>query len=464
MAHLVAEGPESGQRWCRELPDGVNLRLGRAPHSGWDVEWDKQISREHADLFYENEMLTVRKVEAARNPIHFDGETTPACALGYDESFRIGRTEFRLVQWPPGEAEPAAEGDASAVPEDSREIGDYVISRLLGRGGMGSVYLARHKSSGQDVALKVLGPDQSSDPELVRRFQLEGEFAQGLKHDNLVEVLETGADDGRHFIAQEFVDGDDIGQVIKQRGQLPLKRTVSIIRQLAGALAYLHRSTLIHRDIKPSNLLISRAGTPKLADMGVARSLDADSDSSQLTQAGAVVGTIDYISPEQADNSHTADARSDIYSLGCTWYEMLTGSPPYPDGSLTDKINAHATQPPPNPRDINPNVPEALVAVLNRMMAKSPDRRHQSIEELIEDIDADTLVQGEVSNSVLAALAESAAEFTLDDDAAAEPALAERPLVVRCGNCGRSYKVRAKLAGKRLKCRECGEAIEAESQ
>jgi len=464
MAHLVAEGPESGERWCRELPAGVNLRLGRSPHSGWDVEWDKQISREHADLFYEDEMLTVRKVEAARNPIHFDGETTPACALGYDEAFRIGRTVFRLVERPPGETEPADDNDDTDAPEASQQIGDYVISRPLGTGGMGSVFLARHKTSGQDVALKVLGPDQSKNPELVRRFQLEGEFAQGLKHDNLVEVLETGTADGRHFIAQEFVDGADIGQVIQQRGRLPLKRTVSIIRQLAEALAYLHRSNIIHRDIKPSNVMISRDGSPKLADMGVARSLEADSDSSQLTQAGAVVGTVDYISPEQADDSHTADARSDIYSLGCTWYEMLTGSPPFPDGSLTDKINAHATQPPPNPRDLNPDVPEALAAVIDRMMAKSPDRRHQSIEELLEDLDTDTLVQEEVSNSVLAALAESSGEFTLEDEAPAKPAAGDGPLIIRCKNCGRSYKVRARLAGKRLKCRECGEAIEAESQ
>ena len=113
MAHLVAEGPESGQGWCRELPAGVNLRLGRSPQSGWDVAWDKQISREHADLFYENELLTIRQVDAARNPIHFDGETTPACALGYDESFRIGQTVFRLVEQPPGTTEPADTSDTS---------------------------------------------------------------------------------------------------------------------------------------------------------------------------------------------------------------------------------------------------------------------------------------------------------------------------------------------------------------
>lgn len=452
MAHLVAVGPEPGQRWCRELPSGRSLRLGRSPESGWDVAWDRQISREHVDLVFENDLLTVRQIEAARNPIRFEDETTPACAVGYGESFRIGRTVFQLVD----------ESPDTATPEDTRQIGDYVISRLLGTGGMGSVYLARHKSTGRDVALKVLGDNQSNDPDLLRRFQLEGEVASGLNHANLVEVLETGTSDGTHFIAQEFVDGADLGHLIAQHGALPLKRTVSIIQQVSEALAFLHRRNIIHRDIKPSNLLVSRDGNLKLADMGVARSLDADSDSGQVTQVGNVVGTVDYIAPEQIDDSHSADARSDIYSLGCAWYEMLTGSPPFPEGSLTDKINAHATQPPPDPRELKSGIPEAVVAVLERMMAKSPAQRHQSIEELLDDLKTDTLVQREVSSSVLAALAESTGEFNLEEES--QPRQSTGPVVVRCPNCGRSYKVRAKLAGKRLKCRECGEPIDTEAQ
>jgi serine/threonine protein kinase len=463
MAHLVAEGPEPGQTWCRELAAGATIRLGRSPESGWDVAWDNQISREHADLIFNDDLLTVRQVESARNPIHFDGESTPACALGYDETFRIGQTEFRLIQ----QTDDKSNHDSDDS-DDSHRIGDYVVSRLLGTGGMGSVYLARHTSSGHDVALKVLGADQARNPELVRRFQLEGQLAQGLRHQNLVEVLETGVADNTHFIAQEFIDGADISQWLVQRGTLPLKRTISIIRQVAEALAYLHRNNIIHRDVKPSNLLMTRDGTPRLADMGVARSLEADSDSSQVTQAGAVVGTIDYIAPEQADDSHSADARSDIYSLGCTWYEMLTGSPPFPDGGLTDKINAHATQPPPNPRNLNPDVPEALVAVLDRMMAKSPNQRHQSIEELLDDIATDTLMQQEISSSVLAGLAESSVEFQLENNDSSpqpdKPLAQAQPLVVRCGHCRRSYKIAARLAGKRLKCRECGEAIEADAQ
>jgi serine/threonine protein kinase len=455
MAHLVAAGPETGQRWCRELPSGKVVRLGRSPGSGWDVAWDRQISREHAELVFDNDLLTVQKLETAQNPIHFDGEPTSACVLDYEDTFRIGQTVFQLVEQPP---------ESSTGPADPQHIGEYVISSLLGTGGMGSVYMARHVDTGQVVALKVLGSEQSNNPELLRRFQLEGEVARELKHLNLVEVLGTGSTGDIHYIVQEFVDGIDVGQLISQRGSLPVKRSISIIRQLAESLAYLHENNIIHRDIKPSNLLISRDGTAKLADMGVARLLEEESDSGQRTVVGTVVGTVDYIAPEQANDSHTADARSDIYSLGCTWYEMLTGSPPFPDGNLTAKITAHATQSPPDPRELNPDIPAGLVAVIMRMMAKLPRQRHQTIQELLDDIATDTLVQPEVSSSVLAALAESAGEFRLETPQPTTEAATAKPLVVRCSNCGQSYKVRAELAGKRLKCRECGKPIKAQAQ
>ncbi|MBO11755.1 MAG: hypothetical protein CMJ68_13455 [Planctomycetaceae bacterium] len=455
MAHLVAAGPETGQRWCRELPSGKVVRLGRSPGSGWDVAWDRQISREHAELVFDNDLLTVQKLETAQNPIHFDGEPTSACVLDYEDTFRIGQTVFQLVQQPP---------ESSTGPADPQHIGEYVISSLLGTGGMGSVYMASHVDTGQVVALKVLGSEQSNNPELLRRFQLEGEVARELKHLNLVEVLGTGSTGDIHYIVQEFVDGIDVGQLISQRGSLPVKRSISIIRQLAESLAYLHENNIIHRDIKPSNLLISRDGTAKLADMGVARLLEEESDSGQRTVVGTLVGTVDYIAPEQANDSHTADARSDIYSLGCTWYEMLTGSPPFPDGNLTAKITAHATQSPPDPRELNPDIPEGLVAVIMRMMAKLPRQRHQTIQELLDDIATDTLVQPEVSSSVLAALAESAGEFRLEAPQPTTEAATAKPLVVRCSNCGQSYKVRAELAGKRLKCRECGKPIKAQAQ
>ncbi|MDP7277528.1 MAG: protein kinase [Planctomycetaceae bacterium] len=459
MAHLVAEGPEPDHRWCRELPTGQLVRLGRAPEQGWDVAWDRQISRNHVDLCFADEMLTVKLVDGARNPLHFDGETTDACVLDLDESFRIGRTTFRLVTTPTATAT-----ETAAPSSHPQRIGPYAIVRLLGSGGMGSVYLASHQDTGQTVALKVLGQQHMADPHLLQRFQLEARAAQQLTHPNIVAVYEAATVDEISYIAQEFVDGIDIERLLQQRGRLTPARCLDIVRQVARALHHAHQQGIIHRDVKPSNLLITSDGTAKLADMGLARSVDHTGDS-RATMAGTVVGTVDYIAPEQADDSRAADARCDIYSLGCSWYEMLTGSPPFPDGNLTEKINAHATQPPPNPRDINPEVSEATVAVLNRMMAKSPDRRHQSAEALLEDIESDTLLQLDVSEDILAGLAESSGGFQLDDPEPSQPATgSSQALVANCGACGRSYRVRKELAGKKLKCRECGEVIRARAQ
>lgn len=459
MAHLVAEGSEPGHQWCRELPAGQPVCLGRAPEQGWDVSWDRQISRNHVDLLFADELLTVKLLASARNPLHFDGETTDACVLGFDESFRIGHTTFRLAATPPG----SATGPATPSPHP-RRIGPYAITRLLGSGGMGSVYLASHGDTGQTVALKVLGQQHMADPQLLKRFHLEAKAAQQLAHPNIVAVYEAATVDGMAYIAQEFVDGIDIERLLQQRQRLAPRRSLDIIRQVAGALQHAHQQGIVHRDIKPSNLLVTSDGTTKLADMGLARSVDAGD--SRVTMAGSVVGTIDYIAPEQADDSRSADARSDIYSLGCTWYEMLTGSPPFPNGNLTEKINAHATQPPPDPRDINPDVSEAIVAVLDRMMAKSPDQRHQSAEELLEDIENDMLLKTEVSEDILAGLADSSDELQLDDiPEPSQPATGSRQvLVATCDACGRSYRIRGELAGRKLKCRECGEVINARAQ
>lgn len=447
MAHLVAEGPEPQQRWSRELTEQTPIRLGRAPQQGWEVNWDRQISREHADLQLNKKQLTVQQLNGARNPIHYNGQSVSRCTVAQGEEFRIGQTTFRLV----ADAAQAEESDVA-----SRTIGEYTLTRLLGAGGMGSVYLAVHQPSGQNVALKVLGPEQSANPDMVRRFQGEAKVASKLSHPNIVGIYEAQTVDGVAFIAQEFVDGIDIARAVAQRGALSIKRSLDVIRQVALALQHAHGQEIVHRDIKPSNLMVTREGTVKLADLGVARCLE-DTGDGQITSLGTMVGTVDYIAPEQADDSHAADARSDIYSLGCTWYEMLTGELPFPEGGLTEKVHAHATRPAPDPRETNPKIPEGIVVVLARMMAKSPDERYQSIDELLTDIETDSLIQSEVSDSVLAALADSHDSVILTD---APVELLE----VTCSGCGQSYRVRRQLAGKRLKCRECGKVIQAPAQ
>jgi serine/threonine protein kinase len=279
-------------------------------------------------------------------------------------------------------------------------LGPYELKRKLGQGGMGAVYLAVDPRKKEQLALKILPREKASNPQLVKRFKAEAQNAAQLSHENIVAIFGTGEDDGYLYIALEFIDGIDVHDLIQKRGVLPVKRSIDIIKQVSRALQHALEQHIVHRDIKPANLLVRRDGVVKLADMGLARAVD-ESIETGITRAGTTVGTVDYMSPEQARNSKAADVRSDIYSLGCTWYHMLTGRPPFAEGSLTNKLNAHAKQPPPDARDINPNVPEGVVAVMQRMMAKNPDDRYQSPQELIDDLEGTLVNKDAVSRQIL---------------------------------------------------------------
>ena len=284
-------------------------------------------------------------------------------------------------------------------------LGKYQIEKKIGAGGMGTVYLARDTQLKRVVALKVLPRDKAQNPTLVKRFKAEAQAAAQLRHDNIVAVYDTGEADGYLFIAMEYVEGQDLFEMVQRRGVTPVKRSIEIIKQVAAALQHAYEQNIVHRDIKPSNLLIARNGNVKLTDLGLARSVD-DTLETNITRAGTTVGTVDYMSPEQARNSKLADIRSDIYSLGCTWYQMLTGDPPYPEGSVTNKLQAHAIKPIPDPRDKNPNIPEGLIAVLQRMMAKKPEDRYQTPAELIDDLNHATLTRAAISREIFGDLSD----------------------------------------------------------
>jgi eukaryotic-like serine/threonine-protein kinase len=303
------------------------------------------------------------------------------------------------------QSNPAAAVRGADDAQNLKSLGKYQIKKRIGAGGMGAVYLALDSDLKRTVALKVLPREKADNATLVKRFKAEAQAAAHLKHDNIVTIYEAGQSDGYLFIALEYIEGTDVYNLIAKRGPLPVKRSLDIIKQVARALQHVHEQGMVHRDIKPSNLLIRRDGSIKLADLGLARSVDEATETS-ITRAGTTVGTVDYMAPEQARHSKSADIRSDIYSLGCTWYQMLTGSLPYPDGSLTNKLRAHATDPPPDPRQVNQSIPDGLVAVLHRMMAKSPQDRYQSPAELLEDLENANLSREAVANNVLAALAD----------------------------------------------------------
>ena len=297
-----------------------------------------------------------------------------------------------------------------------RQIGRYEIIRKLGAGGMGTVYLATDTGLKRTVALKVLPLDRADNPILVRRFKSEGQAAALLQHRNIVSVFEAGQADGYLFLALEFVDGIDLLEWVNRKGPIPVKRSVEIMRQSAEALQHAFERNIVHRDIKPSNLMISRQGTVKLTDMGLARSIDDTLDTT-ITRDGTTVGTVDYMAPEQASNSKAADIRSDLYSLGCTWYHLLTGSPPYPQGSVTNKIAAHISGALPDPRLLNSNVPEAVVAVIHRLMAKKKEQRYQTPAELLADLNSNTLKRTQDTPDLLAMFGEDVSLVDSDDGA-----------------------------------------------
>ncbi len=314
----------------------------------------------------------------------------------------------------------AQSGTTAPAESQPKQLGKYVIQRRLGAGGMGTVYLALDTSLNRTVALKVLPRDRASNQQLVKRFNSEGQSAAKLEHDHIVKVFDSGQIDGHLYLALEYVEGLNVEELVRKRGTLPVRRTIEIVKQVAAALQHAYERNIVHRDIKPSNLLIRQDGLVKLADMGLARVLDETTETS-ITRDGMTVGTVDFMSPEQASDSKKADIRSDLYSLGCTWYQMLTGQAPYPDGSVTEKLQRHHSSAPPDPRRINDRIPEAVVAVIHKLMAKKPNDRYQTPSELLDDLKQAHLGRMGVNAAALASLASSEGHHP-QDSADDEPA------------------------------------------
>ncbi len=264
-------------------------------------------------------------------------------------------------------------------------IGHFTIQRRIGTGGMGSVFLATDERLRRNIALKILAPSLSVDPSSVQRFQNEARAAARLDHDNIARVFFYGDDAGLHYIAYEYIAGSNLRDVIRLRGKLEPAEAVNYTVQLAAALSHTSAAGVVHRDIKPSNILITPQRRAKLVDLGLARR-ESHEASAELTVAGTTLGTFDYISPEQAKDPRNVDVRSDIYSLGCTLYHMLTGEPPYPEGTVLQKLLDHQGKDVPDPARKNRRVSPALSAVVRRMMASDPRRRYANPGELLRDL------------------------------------------------------------------------------
>jgi eukaryotic-like serine/threonine-protein kinase len=253
------------------------------------------------------------------------------------------------------------------------KIDRYMLLDLIGQGGMGRVYLALDTRLDRRVALKILAPDRVSNPRSVKRFEREAKVGAQLQHENLVRIYDSGQAHGRLYLVMEYIEGRTIGTLISEQGPIPPATAARLVRQTALGLEQMYRKGMIHRDVNPYNIMVTHDGTAKLADLGLAMKLDEEN---QVTRDGATVGTFDYVSPEQARHSHSIDIRSDIYSLGCTLYHMMSGRVPFPGGSLPEKLFSHQTVEPPSLADIVPEIPGGLVEILWRMMKKKPEERY----------------------------------------------------------------------------------------
>jgi eukaryotic-like serine/threonine-protein kinase len=264
-----------------------------------------------------------------------------------------------------------------------KTLKDFFVLRRLGRGAMAEVYLAQQLSLGRQVALKVLNSELARDPNYVRRFDHEARAAAALVHGSIVQIYEVGQVDGVHFIAQEYVAGRNLGEVIRSSGSLAPQLALDIVRQVTAALAKASTEGIVHRDIKPENIMLAGSGEVKVADFGLAR-VQGDAGAN-LTQIGVTMGTPLYMSPEQIEGRQL-DSRSDIYSLGVTAYHMLAGQPPFTGDSPLAIAVQHLNQPPDSLAKRRPGVPTRFAQVVERMMAKRPDERFSDPAALLVEL------------------------------------------------------------------------------
>jgi serine/threonine protein kinase len=264
-------------------------------------------------------------------------------------------------------------------------LGPYHMLAPLGRGAMGSVYLARDSRDQRLVALKILPPSKYREEErLLTRFRREMELCQKVSHPHLTRTFEVGVVQHVYYIAMEYVPGTTLRRKVMDEGPLPVHRAARVFAEVASALGYAHSQGLIHRDLKPSNIMLTPNGHSKILDLGLAliEGEELPEDKSILGGQGYVVGTMDFIAPEQVADPTGVDARADLYSLGCSLYFVLTGQPPFPGGTSQQKIKRHLTESPLPISELNPTVPAAFVKLAERLMAKKPEERPDNAEDV----------------------------------------------------------------------------------
>lgn len=308
----------------------------------------------------------------------------PRLRQQFPKSIDLARELIRLDWLTPYQANQIFRGRGGDLLLDS-----YVLLERLGEGGVGQVFKARHIRMGRIVAVKIIRRERLRKANAVRRFHREVCAAARLDHPNVVHAYDAGRVGDRHYFVMEHVEGADFDRLIERCGPLSAAEACECIRQAARGLGHAHDKGLIHRDVKPQNLMLTTGSRVKVLDLGLSRNTEPALDAhSQLTRDGAVLGTVDFLAPEQAADPSAADARADLYGLGCTFYFLLTGRVPFPGGSTVDKLLRHQSREPEPLEQVCLGISTEVATVVRKLMAKRPEDRYQSASELLTALEA----------------------------------------------------------------------------
>jgi hypothetical protein len=422
MAQLLfRNGPLEGQK--------VDLAKDRKTVLGRSAQCDVAlkvpgISRVHCEIEYDGQDYHVSDLGSS-NGTYINGERVSRHVIQHGDILRVASIESAFLQSPEGRAEPGSEATTMRLPwailgqnpvcemcgtvvklpgkaqegeaGDSRrlcescqqigwiigqQVGHFKVINKIGVGGMGTVFKAYQELIQRPVALKILKSELATDATALQRFVREARAIAGLSHPSIVQLYDVGEHKSLHYIAMEFVDGPTVGQILATSGFHDIREVLRIAVQTTRALAHAFEKGIVHRDVKPSNIMLTRDRAAKLTDFGLAKFMD-EAGLSSITETGASMGTLDYMSPEHLRDARLVDHRGDIYSLGATLYHMLTGRPAFAEGTVMERARKIRSQPPPSPRKLNSKIPGSLSHIIQQMMAKDPDDRYQTPDELL---------------------------------------------------------------------------------
>jgi len=333
-------------------------------------------------------MLFIKSLSSGPNATIGEGllNQVAAARLCLLNPAKKGAYDVALRQYLAGQKSPTgAQPPPPPAPDAGALFGQFTLFERIGGDTYGPIFKAKSRKNGTLVSLKILPPQVAKDERLVKRFEREVSLMAKLRHPNVVGGVGVGDQDGVHYLVLEYVDGVDLAEILHRVGPPDIYKTVGYMIQAATGLQYLHENHVYHRNVKPGNLLVDRSGTVKVANLLMAhvveaRSLDGEDG---LTRTGEMLGTVDYVAPEQASDASTADERADIYSLGCTMFHLLAGRPPYTGKNMMDKLIAHREAPIPSLAAVRQDLPNGLDRVVTRMLAKKRTERQQSMNEVV---------------------------------------------------------------------------------